>query len=126
MPVGSFLYESARDQDPIYRLGMLHFFETKNIGKKMKRAEAFGSYGDSVSQHDMDFDWADEGIHAAFGKRWLLKLLEVRGETPEAFERLKRRCEELAEKRQRRPARRTSPTVRASSRPPDSARADPR
>ena len=50
---------------------MLHYFETKNIGKKTKRAEAFASYDDKLSQHDMDFDWADETIHAAYGHRWL-------------------------------------------------------
>ena len=71
MPLGSHIYDSANGQDPAVRLGMLHYFETKNIGKKTKRANAFGSYQDRVSQHDMDFDWADETIHAHYGKRWL-------------------------------------------------------
>ena len=44
IPLGSYIYDSARGQDPVIRLGMLHYFETKNIGKKTKRAEAFGSY----------------------------------------------------------------------------------
>jgi uncharacterized ferritin-like protein (DUF455 family) len=95
LPLGSYLYESARDQDPIYRLGMLHYFEAKNIGKKTKRAAAFASYGDTASQHDMDFDWADEGIHAAFGKRWLIALIEQRGLPAAAFEHIKERCEAL-------------------------------
>ncbi len=97
LPVGSYLYESTRDQDPIYRLGMLHFFETKNIGKKPKRAATFGSFGDTISQHDMDFDWADEGIHAAYGKHWLTRLIEVRQEPPGAIERIHDRCGELVE-----------------------------
>jgi hypothetical protein len=95
LPLGSYLYESARDQDPIYRLGMLHYFEAKNIGKKTQRAAAFASYGDMASQHDMDFDWADEGIHAAFGKRWLTALIEQRGLPAAAFEQIKERCEAL-------------------------------
>ena len=95
LPFGSYIYDSARDQDPIYRLGMLFFFETKNIGKKTKRAAAFAGYGDAASQHDMEFDWADEGIHAAYGKRWLSALIERRGLPPETFEAVQRRCEEL-------------------------------
>ena len=70
MPLGSYIYDSAAGQDPIIRLGMLHYFETKNIGNKVKRAEAFSQYQDRMSQHDMEFDWADETIHAAYGKRW--------------------------------------------------------
>ena len=77
MPLGSHIYDSAHGQDPAVRLGMLHYFETKNIGKKTKRASAFGSYQDRVSQHDMDFDWADETIHATYGKRWLEALRET-------------------------------------------------
>ena len=71
LPLGTYIYDSARGQDPLIRLGMLHYFETKNIGKKTKRANAFGSYHDRMSQHDMDFDWADETIHAEYGHRWL-------------------------------------------------------
>lgn len=95
IPLGSYIYDSARDQDPIYRLGMLHYFEAKNIGKKTKRAAAFASYGDAASQHDMDFDWADEGIHAAYGKRWISALIAKRGLPPGTFEAIRRRCEEL-------------------------------
>jgi len=95
VPLGSYIYDSARDQDPIYRLGMLHYFETKNIGKKPKRAETFAGYGDATSQHDMDFDWADEGIHAGYGKRWLTALIEARGLPPDTFEHVRARCDEL-------------------------------
>jgi len=95
IPLGSYIYESARDQDPIYRLGMLHYFEAKNIGKKTKRAEAFASYGDTASQHDMDFDWADEGIHASYGKRWLTELIAARELPGETYDAIRHRCEEL-------------------------------
>jgi uncharacterized ferritin-like protein (DUF455 family) len=70
IPLGSYIYDSARDEDPFVRLGMLHYFETKNIGKKTKRAATFASYQDNMSQHDMDFDWADETIHAYYGRHW--------------------------------------------------------
>jgi hypothetical protein len=70
IPLGSYIYDSARGEDALVRLGMLHYFEAKNIGKKTKRAKAFASYQDRMSQHDMDFDWADETIHAYYGKHW--------------------------------------------------------
>ncbi len=70
IPLGSYIYDSARDQDAFVRLGMLHYFETKNIGKKTKRTATFASYQDNMSQHDMDFDWADETIHAYYGRHW--------------------------------------------------------
>lgn len=95
LPLGTYIYDSARDQDPIFRIGMLFYFETKNIGKKPKRAEAFDSYGDAASRHDMEFDWADEGIHAGYGKRWLTALIEQRGLPPETFDAVRRRCDEL-------------------------------
>jgi len=97
LPLGTYIYDSARDQDPIYRLGMLFFFETKNIGKKPKRAAAFESFSDTASQRDMEFDWADEGMHAAYGKRWLIALIAARGLPPEAFDRIHARCGELVE-----------------------------
>jgi len=95
LPLGSYIYDSARGQDPVIRLGMLHYFETKNIGKKTKRAEAFASYNDRVSQHDMDFDWADETIHAAYGHRWLDALRALRPEHTPTIEAIRQRCDEL-------------------------------
>jgi uncharacterized ferritin-like protein (DUF455 family) len=95
IPLGTYIYESASGQDPIYRLGMLYFFETKNIRHKLTRARLFHSYGDSLSEHDMDFDWADETIHAGYGKHWLKELLSARGEDPAAYERVRERCGEL-------------------------------
>jgi hypothetical protein len=95
IPLGSYIYDSARGQDPVIRLGMLHYFETKNIGKKTKRAEAFASYNDKVSQHDMDFDWADETIHAAYGHRWLDALRELRPDRVPDIDTIRQRCDEL-------------------------------
>jgi hypothetical protein len=95
LPLGSYIYDSARGQDPYIRLGMLHYFETKNIGKKTKRIEAFASYDDKVSQHDMDFDWADETIHAAYGHRWLDALREKRPSQVPDIDVIRRQCDEL-------------------------------
>jgi uncharacterized ferritin-like protein (DUF455 family) len=95
IPLGTYIYESASGQDPIYRLGMLYFFETKNIKHKPTRAQLFHAYGDAVSEHDMDFDWADETMHAGYGKHWLKELLAVRGEDPAAHDQVRERCEKL-------------------------------
>jgi len=95
IPLGTYIYDSASGQDPIYRLGMLYFFETKNIRHKLTRAQKFHAYGDSLSEHDMDFDWADETIHAGYGKHWLRELLSVRGEDPGAYDSIRERCGEL-------------------------------
>lgn len=95
IPLGTYIYDSAYGQDPIIRLGMLFYFETKNIGKKNQRAAAFAAYGDAVSQHDMEFDWADETIHAHYGSYWHGKLYEkLPGRVPE-LESLRARCDEL-------------------------------
>jgi len=92
IPLGTYIYNSASGEDPIYRLGMLYFFETKNIRHKPSRTKMFHDYGDTLSEHDMDFDWADETIHAGYGKHWLKELLVVRGEDPEAYDRIRERC----------------------------------
>ena len=99
VPLGTYIYESATTADahdiPIHLLGMLYFFETKNIRHKPERARLFHSYGDSLSEHDMDFDWADETLHASYGKRWLKELLVIRGQDPTAYEEVRRHCEKL-------------------------------
>jgi uncharacterized ferritin-like protein (DUF455 family) len=95
IPLGTYIYESASGEDPIYRLGMLYFFETKNIRYKPARAQLFRAYGDAVSEHDMDFDWADETMHAGYGKHWLKELLAVRGQDPIAYDQVRDRCEKL-------------------------------
>jgi uncharacterized ferritin-like protein (DUF455 family) len=95
IPLGTYIYESASGEDPIYRLGMLYFFETKNIRHKPARAQLFHRYGDALSEHDMDFDWADETMHAGYGKHWLKELLAARGENPQSHDRIRQRCSEL-------------------------------
>jgi Protein of unknown function (DUF455) len=99
IPLGSYIIESVRGEDPIYGLAMLAFFETKNIGKKRERAGELGGLGDLSSQRDMDFDWADEAIHTGYGRRWLRAALKSRGRDPESWSALVRRCEELARAR---------------------------
>jgi hypothetical protein len=97
IPLGTYIYESASGEDPIYLLGMLYFFETKNIRHKPFRAQLFHAYGDSLSEHDMDFDWADETLHAGYGKHWLKQLLAVRGEDPAAYDQIRERCGKLVD-----------------------------
>ena len=95
LPLGNYIYIASSGQDPIYRLGMLFFFETKNIRHKPERVKAFHSIGDAASEHDMDFDWADETIHAGYGKRWLQRLLEIRGEDQSRYHEIRDRCREM-------------------------------
>ncbi len=95
IPLGTYIYDSASGEDPLYRLGMLYFFETKNIRHKLTRAQAFHGYGDALSEHDMDFDWADETIHAGYGKHWLKELLVARGEDPSAHDQVREKCGQL-------------------------------
>jgi Protein of unknown function (DUF455) len=95
IPLSPFIYEACRDQDPMYRLGMLGYFETKNIHKKPQRARAFDDMGDDASRRHMEFDWADETIHAEYGRRWLKALLERRGQPADDWPAVLQRCEEL-------------------------------
>ncbi|MBC8041673.1 MAG: DUF455 family protein, partial [Opitutaceae bacterium] len=97
LPLGTYIFDSQAGQDPIYRLGMLFFFETKNIGHKPQRIKAFHSIGDAASEHDMDFDWADETIHAGYGKKWLQKIMELRGDDPANYDVIRDRCGELVQ-----------------------------
>jgi hypothetical protein len=78
---------------------MLGYFETKNIGRKRERAQAFHEMGDATSETDMEFDWADETLHAEYGRRWLRRLLEARGEDPESWPAVLERCEQLVRER---------------------------
>ena len=94
IPLGTYIYDAAKDEDPIYRLGMLYFFETKNINKKPKRRDKFIEYNDALSQHDMDFDWADETIHAHYGNLWLQEVQKARGDEPDP-KSVRTRCHEL-------------------------------
>jgi hypothetical protein len=99
IPLGGYIYEACAGQDPLYRLGMLGYFETKNIGRKRERAQAFHEMGDATSETDMEFDWADETLHAEYGRRWLRRLLEARGEDPESWPRVLEHCEQLVRER---------------------------
>jgi broad specificity phosphatase PhoE len=51
--------------------------------------------GDTTSETDMEFDWADETLHAEYGRRWLKDLLTQRGEDPESWPAVLERCEQL-------------------------------
>lgn len=96
VPLGRYIYDAVHDGgDPLYRIGMLGFFETKNIGKKKVRARAFGAMGDEESERDMQFDWADETIHAEYGRRWLKALLEGRGRSGDDYAEVLDECERL-------------------------------
>ena len=94
-PLGGYIYAAWAGEDPLYGLGMLGYFETKNIGRKKERARAFHELGDTLSETDMEFDWADETLHAEYGRRWLKALLAARGEDPEEWPQVLERCEEL-------------------------------
>jgi hypothetical protein len=94
-PLGGYIYAAWAREDPLYGLGMLGYFETKNIGRKMERARAFHELGDALSETDMEFDWADETLHAEYGRRWLKALLAARGEDPEGWPAVLERCEML-------------------------------
>jgi uncharacterized ferritin-like protein (DUF455 family) len=98
-PLGGYIYEACAGEDPLYRLGMLGYFETKNIGRKRERADAFQAMGDTTSANDMEFDWADETLHAEYGRRWLKELLQQRGEDPESWPQVLERCEHLVSAR---------------------------
>lgn len=97
LPLGTYIYDSCKGKDPIYRLGMLFYFESKNIGKKPERIKSFAEFNDQISQHDMDFDWADETIHTAYGKRWLSAILEKRGLDPKDYQKIKDECDRLVD-----------------------------
>jgi hypothetical protein len=95
LPLGTYIYDSAFGQDPIYRLGMLYYFETKNIRRKPERMRNFEAYGDQTSQHDMDFDWADETIHASYGHHWLQEILKKQLPEDPNPQVVRDRCSEL-------------------------------
>jgi uncharacterized ferritin-like protein (DUF455 family) len=112
IPLGTYIYESSNGEDVIYRLGMLFFFETKNIGRKPERIAVFQELGDAASEHDMDFDWADETIHASYGKHWLEALLEARGAEPSQLGEIRKRCGELVAEMVQRATRRETAALR--------------
>ncbi len=64
-------------------------------GHKPARAQLFHTYGDTSSEHDMDFDWADGTIHAGCGTHWLKELLTIHGEDPAVCDRIREQCGKL-------------------------------
>ncbi len=113
IPLGGYIYEAWQHEDALYGLGMLGYFETKNIGRKRERARAFEQMGDRTSETDMEFDWADETLHAEYGRRWLRRLLEARGEDPESWPQVLERCEQLVQERVARATREDRERIRA-------------
>jgi uncharacterized ferritin-like protein (DUF455 family) len=114
VPLGRYIYDAADEGgDPLYRIGMLGFFETKNIGKKNVRARAFGEMGDQESARDMQFDWADETIHAEYGRRWLKQLLEQRGRSGDDYAEVLDECERLVAARVARATPEETQAIRA-------------
>lgn len=95
IPLGRYIYDSGRPHGALYLLAMLAYFETKNIGKKNQRARAFAEYQDSTSQHDMEFDWADETIHASYGAKWLEALRVARPDDVPDFDEIRKRCNQF-------------------------------
>ena len=99
IPLGGYIYEAGAGRGPLYRLGMLAYFETKNIGKKVQRAQEFGELGDTASRADMEFDWADEAIHAGYGRIWLRRALEAEHRVPDEWPDVVNGCERLVAER---------------------------
>lgn len=95
LPLGDYIYVAARQQDPIYGLGVIFYFETKYIHRGRERIKTFAAYEDQTSRHDYEFDWADETFHAEYGKRWLTVLLKGRTEFPKDLHDVRTRCEEI-------------------------------
>ncbi len=58
----------------------------------------FKEIGDAASEHDMDFDWADETIHATYGNRWLRALHELNPEKYPAADKVRESCEFFVKK----------------------------
>jgi hypothetical protein len=80
MSLGTFPYDAGAEASPLTRLAMIFYFESTYIHTKPERAKIFGDWGDRVSSHDMDFDWADEQIHTHYGTRWLKYFLDKQGD----------------------------------------------
>jgi hypothetical protein len=58
----------------------------------------FREIGDDASEHDMDFDWADETIHATYGNRWLRALHELDPGKYPAAAKVREDCEFLVKR----------------------------
>lgn len=95
LPLGDYLFVATRQQEPIYGLGMIHYFETRYIHRGRERIQTFREIGDAVSRHDHEFDWADETFHAEYGNRWLTALFAMRAAPPQDGQEMRQRCEQI-------------------------------
>jgi hypothetical protein len=86
IPIGSFSYDAGAGVDPVTRLGVIFYFESTYIHTKSTRMKYFGNLGDDFSSHDMDYDWADEQVHAHYGARWLTYFLARAGDSRKPME----------------------------------------
>jgi len=97
IPVDSFSYDAGAGLDPVARLGIIFYFETTYIHTKSERTKIFADFGDRVSSHDMDYDWADELIHTYYGNKWLKFFLE-KNQDPRTPKDIKKIAEDAVEK----------------------------
>ncbi len=95
LPLGNYIYTTVMEQEPIFGLAMLFYFETKYIHRGQARIQTFTEYEDRVSRHDYEFDWADETFHAEYGKRWLSILFEKHPELPYNLDSIRETCHKL-------------------------------
>ncbi len=95
LPLGDYIYVATRQQEPLFGLAMIFYFETKYIHRGRERIKTFTAYADQTSRHDYEFDWADETFHAEYGKRWLAVLLKGRSTPPHDLPELRTHCEAL-------------------------------
>lgn len=95
LPLGDYIYVTTRQQEPLFGLAMIFYFETKYIHRGRERIKTFTAYADQTSRHDYEFDWADETFHAEYGKRWLTVLLKGCPSPPHDLHELRTQCEAL-------------------------------
>lgn len=89
LPLGDYSYRIVVQNEPIYAIGLLHYYETKFIHRGQERIATFAEYQDTASLHDYEFDWADETFHAEYGRRWLNHLFTTRTQFPRDIEEMR-------------------------------------
>jgi hypothetical protein len=94
LPVGDYIYRVMMENDPIFSIGLLHYFETRYIHRGQERIATFTEYEDMASRHDYEFDWADETFHAEYGRTWLTELFKTRQTAPRTVDELRVACED--------------------------------
>lgn len=93
LPAGDYIYRVMMENDPIFSIGLLHYFETRYIHRGQERIATFTEYQDLASRHDYEFDWADETFHAEYGRTWLTELFKTRQNAPRTVDELRIACE---------------------------------